>query len=47
MDSEFIIQGQTDEIQKYLQAELAIIVKMKISKQAKIGLLEGFMAVVR
>lgn len=47
MDNDFIIQAQTDEIQKYLSAELAAIMKINISKQAKIKLVEGFMAVLR
>ena len=47
MDNDFIIQAQTDEIQKFLSAELAAIIRMKISKEAKIKLVEGFMAVLR
>lgn len=47
MDNDFIIQAQTDEIQKYLYAELATLLRMNVSKEAKIKLVEGFMAVLR
>ena len=47
MDNDFIIEGQADQIQKYLLAELSSILRMKVSREAKIGLVEGFMAALR